>query len=143
MLTRLQSGFPSASAARAVTSREGQPNLSSLGVPWLDLEEIYRATVRAGIQLLVVCTGSDYAPRQTYREQFTNAFSAVSFSDLLRLEYFEEADHTFRSPSCRNELTNVVEDWCKATNFARIASSGSAYADQGSEPHLTATKALS
>jgi alpha-beta hydrolase superfamily lysophospholipase len=75
----------------------------------------YSAAVAAGIRLLVVCTGRHDAPRQTYREQFLKAYRTVSFGDLLQLEFFEEADHTFSSAMEREKLNDLVEQWCNSS----------------------------
>jgi len=89
------------------------------------LEQVYHATAQARVQLLVICTGLHHAPRQTYREQFINAFDAVSFDDTLRLEFFEDADHTFSSARCRDELNDLVVGWGHATKFNRATSASS------------------
>jgi alpha-beta hydrolase superfamily lysophospholipase len=77
----------------------------------------YKAAVDAGLRLLVVCTGRHDAPRQTYREQFVKAYGGVTFGDLLQLEFFEDADHTFSSARQREKLNDLVEQWCVNTAF--------------------------
>lgn len=87
--------------------------------PRASLEKAYEATAQAGVKFLVICTGQHHAPRQTYREQFINAFSKVSFGDSLQLEFFQNADHTFSSIRSRSELDELVASWCKNTPFER------------------------
>lgn len=82
-------------------------------------ENVYRATVEVGVQLLVICTGKHHAPRVTYREQFTKAFASISFDGLLQLHFFEGADHTFSSFKERNRLNELIERWCETTKFDR------------------------
>lgn len=83
------------------------------------LEKAYEITTQVGVKLLVICTGRHHAPRQTYREQFTSAFSKVSFEASLHLEFFKDADHTFSSVESRNELDELVRLWCETTKFDR------------------------
>jgi pimeloyl-ACP methyl ester carboxylesterase len=86
-----------------------------------DLEQIYRNSVRRGIQFLAVFTGGRNASRQTYREQLLDAFPGVSFAGLLRLEYFKECDHTFMSQFHRELLTRLVIEWTGNTKFTVAA----------------------
>lgn len=86
------------------------------------LEKVYHATAQARVQLLVIC--SDYAPRQVYREQFVDAFAAVSFGDLLQLEFLEGSDHTFSSKKYRDDLNELVERWGGTTRFGRATLQG-------------------
>jgi len=83
------------------------------------LGHAYKAAVKAGVRLLVICTGRYDAPRQTYREQFVKAYRTVSFGDLLQLEFFEDADHTFSSAREREKLNDLIERWCIGTAFDR------------------------
>lgn len=104
-----------------VLRREGGPQ--HLVYQGLDaqasLEKVYGVTAQAGIKLLVVCTGRHHAPRQTYREQFINAFPKVSFGASLQLEFFQDADHTFSSMKPRDELDELLARWCETTTFQR------------------------
>ncbi|WP_407170723.1 alpha/beta fold hydrolase [Bradyrhizobium sp. ORS 111] len=93
------------------------------------LEEVYDAAVKASIKLLVICTGRHHAPRQTYREQFINAFSNVSFGGSLRLEFFQDADHTFSSAQSRKDLEDLVVKWCETTKFERSRSKSTSTVD--------------
>ncbi|WP_407152782.1 alpha/beta fold hydrolase [Bradyrhizobium sp. ORS 86] len=93
------------------------------------LEEVYDAAVKASIKLLVICTGRHHAPRQTYREQFINAFSNVSFGGSLRLEFFQDADHTFSSAQSRKDLEDLVVKWCETTKFERTRSESTSTVD--------------
>lgn len=85
----------------------------------LSLESAYKAGVDAGLRLLVICSGRHDAPRQTYREQFVKAYRTVPFGDLVQLEFFEDADHTFSSVREREKLNDVIEEWCATTFPAR------------------------
>ncbi len=81
------------------------------------LHRSYGAALAAGDQLLVVCTGGDRTPRQTYREQFLDAFRGVPFGTALRLEFFRDCDHTFSSPAERKRLNAVTLDWIAHAPF--------------------------
>jgi pimeloyl-ACP methyl ester carboxylesterase len=80
------------------------------------LERVYRDSIALGIQFLAVFTAVEDS-RQNYSEQLFDAFPSVSFGDQLRLEFFEEAGHTFMFESERVRLTQVIFDWLSRTNF--------------------------
>jgi pimeloyl-ACP methyl ester carboxylesterase len=114
------------------SSKNAEPNhLTSSGLNAREaLEDVYHATVKARVQLLVISTGRHHAPRVTYREQFIKAFASVSFDNLLQLHFFEDADHTFSSLKERDRLDDLIERWCQTTKFDRAVSGN---------PLLTAT----
>jgi pimeloyl-ACP methyl ester carboxylesterase len=80
------------------------------------LERVYQDSIALGIQFLAVFTAVEDT-RQNYREQLFDAFPSVSFGAQLRLEFFEEANHTFMFESERVRLTQVIFDWLSRTNF--------------------------
>ena len=75
-----------------------------------------KTSTALGIQFLVVFTAVEDT-RQNYREQLFDAFPGASFGDQLRLEFFEEANHTFMFELERVRLTQVIFDWLSRTNF--------------------------
>jgi pimeloyl-ACP methyl ester carboxylesterase len=83
------------------------------------LERIYRTSVDRGVQFLVVLTGDH--PRQTYAEQLLEAFPNVPFFDHLRLEFFDDSDHSFTSEAARGRLLRLILDWLRETNFRHAA----------------------
>jgi pimeloyl-ACP methyl ester carboxylesterase len=85
------------------------------------LRRSYSAALAKGDQLLVVCTSSNRAPRQTYREQFLDAFRGVPFGGALRLEFFPGCDHTFSSPAERKRLNGIALHWIAHAAFRSCA----------------------
>jgi pimeloyl-ACP methyl ester carboxylesterase len=83
------------------------------------LESAYRALLINGIQMLAVCT-ADRESRVNYREQLPDAFSTIDFSDKLRLEYFEKADHTFTIEAERMTLIGLIVEWVCTTQFRQV-----------------------
>lgn len=81
------------------------------------LERAYRRSLNHGIRFLAVFTGGR-ENRHNYREQMLDAFPKVRFGDRLRLEYFENADHTFTSSVERARLIGLIVDWVKNTKFS-------------------------
>ena len=73
----------------------GTPRLSDRKVRQY-LERVYQESIAHGIQFLVVFTAVEDT-RQNYREQLFDAFPNLTFGDQLRLEFFEQANHTFMS----------------------------------------------
>jgi hypothetical protein len=83
------------------------------------LESAYKALLDNGIQMLAVCT-ADRESRVNYREQLPDAFANVDFGDKLRLEYFENADHTFTIEAERAALIRLIIEWVCATQFRQV-----------------------
>jgi dienelactone hydrolase len=81
------------------------------------VQRSYSAALAARYQILVVCTGGNRTPRQTYREQFLDAFRSVPFGSALRLEFFRDSDHTFSSPVERKRLNGTTLDWIAHAPF--------------------------
>jgi pimeloyl-ACP methyl ester carboxylesterase len=80
------------------------------------LEQVYRRSIAQGIEFLAIFTGQQ-SSRQSYREQLLEAFPNVKFDGQLRLEYFEDCDHTFTFDHDRQRLTSVLLDWLLRTPF--------------------------
>jgi hypothetical protein len=78
----------------------------------------YASALGAGVRAYVACT-ADRESRINYREQLLDAFPEAPFGDLLRLEYFEDADHTFTAQSERAVLLDQITDWVAGTSFTR------------------------
>lgn len=80
-------------------------------------EKAYQTLVERGIEILAVFTGGPSSIRQNYREQLFDAFPNVPFKRMLRLEYFEDCDHTFTFEGDRVRLTRVIMEWADKTEF--------------------------
>jgi pimeloyl-ACP methyl ester carboxylesterase len=80
------------------------------------LERGYKGSVVSGIRMLAVCT-ADRDSRLNYREQLLEAFPTVDFGSSLRLEYFEDADHTFTAHAQRSRLIELIVQWITSTTF--------------------------
>lgn len=83
------------------------------------LEELYRRSIAAGLHLLTVLAGEEQNGRQTYREQLLDAFPGIAFGSRLRLEFFDDCDHTFGSLRHRRLLGEVVLDWLAQASLER------------------------
>jgi dienelactone hydrolase len=83
------------------------------------LEKTYLNVVARRVRLLAVLTGV----LQSYREELIDAFPAANFGDLLRLEYFKDADHLFMDPAARARLIDVIVSWVLRTDFGAEARS--------------------
>jgi hypothetical protein len=84
------------------------------------LEWVYQRSVDRGIKFLIIFAGQS-SFRQTYREQLLDAFPDVAFAKHLRLEFFEDCDHTFTLESDRRKLIRVILEWMVSTGFAGVA----------------------
>jgi len=82
------------------------------------LGNAYAAAIAAGVRIYAACT-PDRESRINYREQLIEAFPQVPFGDQLRLEYFENADHTFSAGAERAVLVAQITDWVVGTAFTR------------------------
>jgi pimeloyl-ACP methyl ester carboxylesterase len=80
------------------------------------LEWVYQASLDRGMKFLTIFAGPGYF-RQTYREQLLDAFPSVTFGKYLRLEYFENSDHTFSLESDRRKLIQVIQEWLGGAEF--------------------------
>lgn len=80
------------------------------------LTEAYARTVAGGCQMLVVLAGAQEG-QHSYRRQLLHAFPTVPFGSQLRLEYMQNADHTFEAEFCRSELFELIAGWLNATQF--------------------------
>ncbi len=85
------------------------------------LESIYAADVAAGMQFLVLCTGSDFSPRQTYEQQFVQSFKNVDFGNQLRVRFLRDSDHLFSSPSSRQAFEDLTVAWLASAPFLNSA----------------------
>jgi hypothetical protein len=54
-----------------------------------------------------------------YRTQLFDAFPAVRFGDLLRLEFYPQANHTFDWEAHRKLLLGDILDWAETAPFGR------------------------
>lgn len=95
--------------------RSREPDLQSPEVRSF-LERAYQSSLDHGIHFLTVLT-ADREGRHNYREQILDAFPKVRFGDRLRLEYFEDSDHTFTSETARLRLIRLVVEWLEKTKF--------------------------
>lgn len=84
------------------------------------LERGYKAAADNGIEMLAVCT-ADRDSRLNYRDQLLDAFPGVDFGARLRLEYFEDADHTFSAHVQRSRLIELIVQWITAAAFKDCA----------------------
>ena len=91
------------------------------------LEGAYQTLVEREAQLLAIFTGG-VSVRHNYREQLLDAFPQVAFKSQLRLENFEDCDHTFTSESDRVRLARVIVEWADKIEFC--GASGSYANDQ-------------
>jgi hypothetical protein len=78
------------------------------------MERAYVSAIANRVRLLAVLTGV----HRSYREELLDAYPAARFGDLLRLEYFKDADHLFMNPSARACLIDLIVDWAVNTRFA-------------------------
>jgi pimeloyl-ACP methyl ester carboxylesterase len=81
------------------------------------LEAIYTKNVAAGMQILVLCTGIDVAPKNTYEAQFADSFKNVDFKDQLQARFLRDCDHLFSSPSSRDLLNDLTLTWIAGASF--------------------------
>jgi len=67
------------------------------------------ALAARGTELLFVYTGgTDYF---NHRGQFDEMFGGVDFRGRLKLEFYEEADHTYTVLAARDELQRTIKQW--------------------------------
>jgi dienelactone hydrolase len=88
------------------------------------VEKTYQTLVESGIEILAVFTAGPSSVRQNYREQLFDAFPNVPFEKKLRLEYFEDCDHTFVAEADRGRLTRAIMEWIdklKISDGSRIS----------------------
>lgn len=64
-----------------------------------------------GVNLLFVYSGGVKYAYFNHYGQFKTMFNAVDFQGKLRLEHFEESDHTYTRLSDRNKLLNCICEW--------------------------------
>jgi pimeloyl-ACP methyl ester carboxylesterase len=81
------------------------------------LEAIYTKNVAAGMRILVLCTGIDVAPKNTYEAQFADSFKNVDFKDQLQARFLRDCDHLFSSPSSRDLLNDLTLTWITRASF--------------------------
>ena len=84
------------------------------------LQNAYGSALNSGVQFLAVLT-ADVESRHNHREQLLNAFPALDFGPQLRLEYYEESDHTFTSEANRARVIGLIDEWMLNTAFAQAA----------------------
>ena len=87
------------------------------------LERAYQKALEQGVRLLTVFTGT-LEDKHNYREQVLDAFPKVRFGDRMRLEYFENAEHTFTSEIDRERLFRLVAEWVEGTGLSKAAEGG-------------------
>ena len=80
------------------------------------LKNAYREAVKQKIALLAVFT-ADRDFLYNYRKQMLDALDGVRFGDLLQLEFFRGADHTFASETERANLVELIVKWMQAQSF--------------------------
>ncbi|MCP4091457.1 MAG: hypothetical protein GY746_16965 [Gammaproteobacteria bacterium] len=61
------------------------------------------------VQLLQIFTGASQG--YNYQQQFQDAFRSVDFGTCIKVEYFENSDHTFTLLNDRDALTSLIVDW--------------------------------
>ncbi len=122
---------------RSAIKTKSSDNRTSLIDPRMrgELELVYTSLVTRGSRLLVVLSSKTLHGRQSYREQLLDAFPNVPFGDKLRLEQFENSDHTFTSAGDRERLIEVVSTWIGATPFDVSISSRGATFSSGTNEH--------
>lgn len=88
------------------------------------LAHLYGSLIDRRAQLLVILTGDQKSARQSYREQFLDAFPTVRFDGALRLEYFPSSDHVFSDAADRERLYEIILAWMTTTAFRPEGSDG-------------------
>jgi pimeloyl-ACP methyl ester carboxylesterase len=96
------------------------------------LERVYRELVERGVQFLAVFSAR-WDTRHSYREQLLEAFPSVEFGKQLRLEFFDEWDHTFIFETDRVQLNSLVLEWAEATGFVSPSRASVRHAEHESE----------
>ncbi len=78
----------------------------------------YAVLVDREVRLLQVYSGSNLA--YNYEKQFADAFKEINFSNLLKVCYIEQADHTYSILEDRNHLISIIVDWLEAGFKSRL-----------------------
>jgi pimeloyl-ACP methyl ester carboxylesterase len=73
------------------------------------LSQCYKQSIANGIKILAAF--ATISSRRTYGRQMVDAFPAVSFKDLLQLEFFPDADHLFSAPADLTRLNQLILNW--------------------------------
>jgi pimeloyl-ACP methyl ester carboxylesterase len=87
------------------------------------LQNAYGSALKNGVQFLAVLT-ADVESRHNHRRQLLNAFPALTFGSQLRLEYYEDSDHTFTSETNRARVLALIEAWMLNTDFTPTTREG-------------------
>ncbi len=82
--------------------------------PREEMEEALRALAGRGVQMLHVFSGG-MGERYNYASQYRDSFRSVDFRDLVRVEYYGDADHTFTDLDHLDALIAAVGGWARET----------------------------
>ncbi len=77
-----------------------------------EIEADLQQLVDRGVRMLQIFTGG-MDDLCTYQGQFEEAFASIDFEELLQVEFFSEADHTFTSPRDQQRLVETVAGWAR------------------------------
>lgn len=85
-------------------------------VPYDEMKHALRRLVARDVAIFTIFTAG-VETQYNYARQFFDLFSEVSFGDRLRLQYFEDADHTFTGSVLQERLRRSVVGWVSETAF--------------------------
>ncbi len=84
------------------------------------MEAHLRDVLARRVHLFVAFSGGWYQ-LYNYRTQLLDVFPDLDFGDLLRLEFYPQARHTFDAESHRALLLGDILDWAAGTDFAQAS----------------------
>ncbi len=106
-------------AALVPTEQDPEPHRPAIDDPRARafLQNAYGNALSNGVRFLAVLT-ADVESRHNHCKQLLEAFPQLDFGSQLRLEYYEDSDHTFTSETNRSRVIGLIEEWMLNTAFA-------------------------